>query len=219
MVGVSLDIKAAFDNAWWPALHERLRESRCPSNIHRLIQSYLQEREVTLSLADSQVTKPMTKGCVQGSVCGPTFWNLILDSLLETRLPDGCYMQAYADDVFLLVEGKDSHAVELAANSALSIIQEWGVGVKLTFSPAKTQGISFTPGSKNISLFIDSEAVPILPTMKLLGVMLDSQLNFTHHAKYIIAKVTKTFRRLCLFVRPDMGSQSCQCGNHLSTCH
>ena len=188
VIGVSLDIKAASDNAWWPALQERLRESGCARNIYRLIQSYLQGREVSLSLADSLVTKSITKGCVQGSLCGPTFWNLILDSLLQMRLPDGCYLQAYADDVFLLVCGKDSRCVETAANAALSIIQEWRVGVKLTFSPVKTQAVCFSPASKNINLIMDSKSLPIPPTMKLLGVVLDSQLNFTHHAKYIIAK-------------------------------
>jgi ribonuclease HI len=205
VIGVTFDIKAAFDNAWWPALHERLRKTGCPSNIHRLIQSYLKDREVTLKLADAQVTKSMTKGCVQGSVCGPTFWNLILDSLLEMELPAGCTLQAYADDVFLLVTGKDSGTVEKAANEAISLIEEWGASNKLTFSASKTQAINFTPGSKNISLTMDGAKLPIVPTIKLLGVILDSQLNFTHHAKHIIQKLTKTFRRLCLFVRPTWG--------------
>lgn len=49
---------------------------------------------------------------------------------------------------------------------------------------------------------MDPKILPFLPSMKWLGVILDSQPNFTHHAEYIIAEVTKTFRRLCLFVRP-----------------
>ena len=205
VIGVSLDIKAAFDNAWWPALLERLRASGCAKNIFRLIQSYLQERNVSLDFANARASKQMTKGCVQGSVCGPTFWNLILDELLGVELPDGCHIQAYADDVMLLVSAPTAAGVQAAANAALKTISEWGVGVKLNFSPAKTQAICFTPASKDITLLIHSQSIPKLPAIKLLGVMLDAQLNFIQHAKYIIQKVTKTFLRLCKFVRPTWG--------------
>ncbi|CAH2084118.1 unnamed protein product [Euphydryas editha] len=66
-IAVSLDIKAAFDNAWWPALFHRLRLIDCPSNICGLIRSYTTDRTVTLDHAGSRVSKTMTKGCIQGS--------------------------------------------------------------------------------------------------------------------------------------------------------
>ena len=106
VIAVSLDIKAAFDNAWWPSIFERLRRTQCPTNIFKLIQNYFVGRAVSLTYADAEYTKPMTKGCVQGSVCGPTFWNIILDELLEMPLPEGCHIQAFADDVLLLVSGR-----------------------------------------------------------------------------------------------------------------
>ena len=111
VIGVSLDIKAAFDNAWWPALHERLRRTHCSKNVHRLITTYLDGRTVSLDYADASASKSMSKGCVQGSVCGPTFWNLVLDELLCVQLPAGCHLQAYADDVMLLVDAKSKDEV------------------------------------------------------------------------------------------------------------
>ena len=42
----------------------------------------------------------MTIGCVQGSVCGPNFWNIVLDDIFEEILPNGCHLQAFADDIF-----------------------------------------------------------------------------------------------------------------------
>ena len=208
VIGVSLDIKAAFDNAWWPALMERLRKTGCPANVHRLITSYLQDRNVSLTFADIRVSKGMSKGCVQGSICGPTFWNLILDELLEVRMPSGCHIQAYADDVMLLVEGKSASEIQTTTCEALDIISDWGRQVKLSFSTAKTQAISFTPASKSISIFMDGHPVDIHPHIKLLGVILDSNLNFIEHSKYIIKKVSRTFKRLCMFVRPTWGVHS-----------
>ena len=205
VLGVSLDIKAAFDNAWWPALMSRLRITKCPLNIHKLIQSYLQDRNVTLEYADSKCSKTMTKGCIQGSVCGPTFWNLILDELLELELPSGCYIQAYADDVMLVVTGNSATLVEQSTIEALSVIKNWGDGVKLRFSPAKTQAIAFTPALKNVKLTMDSQSVQMNNHIKLLGIIIDSNLNFIQHARYVIKKVTKTFKKLCKFVRPTWG--------------
>lgn len=205
VVGVSLDIKSAFPTAWWPALMKRLRKSGCPSNIHRIICSYLQDREVSLHYGEACVTKSMTLGCIQGSVCGPTFWNIILDELLEVRLPENCHIQAYADDVFLLVTAKSTSEVLSSINAALDTISDWGRRVKLVFSPAKTQAVCFTPGSKHIDIHMDGHQVPLLPSLKLLGVILDSQLNFIPHAKYIISKASRTFKNLCKFVRPTWG--------------
>ena len=204
-IGVSLDIKAAFDNAWWPALLERLRKTGCPKNIFKLITSYIEERQVTLNYGDASSVKSMTKGCVQGSVCGPTFWNIILDELLETPLPEGCYIQAFADDVLLLVRAEDATSIEQKTNEALKIIQEWGVGVKLVFSPAKTQAIYFTPASQGVVIRMNNDIISFEPNIKLLGVIIDSNLNFIAHVKHIIAKASKIFKNLCKFVRPTWG--------------
>ena len=146
------------------------------------------------------VYNQMTKGCIQGSVCGPTFWNLILDELLEIELPSGCHIQAYVDDVILLVKGKDMKAVETAANTALTSIERWGSEVKLMFSPAKTQRINFTPGCKIAQLKMGRKPITIEPHIKLLGVIIDRNLNFMKYVKYIIQKVTEIFRNLCKFV-------------------
>ena len=205
VIAVSLDIKAAFDNAWWPALHAQLRQMNAPSNIHQLIRSYLSERQVTLPFAGAKSTKVMTKGCIQGSVCGPPFWNMILDDLLRTKLPEGCHMQAYADDVMLVVEAKDTEGLQSLTNSCLSTIECWGESMKLRFSPAKTQAISFTKAAKTSDISIGGLRVPLVDSIKILGVMIDSNLNFVAHSKYIIAKASKIFKRLCLFVRPTWG--------------
>ena len=205
VLGISLDIKAAFDNAWWPALMDRLRRTSCPRNLHLLIQSYLTDRRVQVDLLNASVSKSMTKGCVQGSVCGPTFWNLILDSLLETALPSGCHIQAYADDVMLLVTGGTPDEVQANANQALDLIHNWGSSVKLTFSPAKTVAIAFTQGLSKITVAMKDQLIPLQDHIKLLGVVIDKSLTFTKHVRHVIAKVTRTFKSLCKFIKPTWG--------------
>lgn len=101
LVSVSLDIEGAFDNAWWPSLKQQLIARKCPRNLYALVDSYLSERKIKVNYAGASSEKGTNKGCVQGSVGGPTFWNLFLDSLLHRLTSEGVYCQAFADDVVL----------------------------------------------------------------------------------------------------------------------
>lgn len=205
VLAVSLDIKAAFDNAWWPALFERLRRLGCPQNIFKLILSYVQDRKVILDHAGERVTKITSKGCIQGSACGPVFWNIILDELLDFPVPPGCHLQAYADDVLLVVSSKSIQDLQVSANKALADIVEWGKSVKLTFGPTKTQMISFTPKAKSARIIMDGAELEFSREIKLLGVIIDEKLLFRNHVYYVLGKASKIFTRLCLFSRATWG--------------
>ncbi|CAG5032590.1 unnamed protein product [Parnassius apollo] len=85
---------------------------------------YVRDWKVILDHAGRRVTKTMSKGCIQGSTCGPVLWNIILDELLDARLPAGCHIQAFADDVLLVVTAASVGELESAANLALHHIVE-----------------------------------------------------------------------------------------------
>ena len=44
---VSLDVKRAFDAAWWPGILKQLREVKCPKNLYNLSASYFSNRKAT----------------------------------------------------------------------------------------------------------------------------------------------------------------------------
>ena len=76
VVMASLDVKGAFDAAWWPAVLNGLREARCPQNLYRLKQDYFREKIAVISINSCKMEKKITKGFPQGSCCGPGFWNI-----------------------------------------------------------------------------------------------------------------------------------------------
>ncbi|CAK1548758.1 unnamed protein product [Leptosia nina] len=208
VIAVSLDIKAAFDNAWWPAVFARLRHYNCPSNIYNILLSYIQNRTVGIDFSDASITKPMSRGCVQGSVCGPTMWNLIMDELLDIDLPAGCHIQAYADDVLLITHSPSLPDLQHITNSALQIIHSWGSSVKLRFGPEKTTLTAFTNKASSVSVAMDNTQLEFVSSFKYLGLVIDNKLRFTLHALHVIEKAKKLFQKLLIFTRPTWGVHS-----------
>lgn len=205
VIVASLDIKSAFDNAWWPAIFHRLRTIDCPKNIYNILLSYITNRKVQINFADVSVNKITTRGCVQGSVCGPTLWNLILDDLLYSKLPDGCQLQAYADDVLLITHHKEISQLENITNNALDIVCQWGIGVKLEFGPQKTQLIGFSNKSNKCNIYVNCNKIVFSNQIKYLGVIIDNKLKFIKHSEYVIDKAKKLFYKLSTFIRPTWG--------------
>nr|XP_049701290.1 putative 115 kDa protein in type-1 retrotransposable element R1DM [Helicoverpa armigera] len=206
VIAVSLDIKAAFDNAWWPALFQRLANLGVPNNIYGLIKDYVRDRVVTLDHAGVRARKTLTKGCIQGSACGPVLWNMILDELLDMQLPAGCHMQAFADDVLLIVTADNNEELQSVSNTVLSEISNWGTKVKLNFGPAKTQVIAFTPKAKSVQLHMDGTDLAFVPEIKLLGIVIDEKLKFKRHLKYVLGKASRIYNKLCIYARPTWGT-------------
>lgn len=202
---VSLDIRGAFDNAWWPSIFCQLKRIKCPRNIYGILLSYTEEREVVVRLSDVESTRAMSRGCIQGSVCGPPMWNLIMDDLLSIPLPDETYLQAYADDVLLISAHKNIQSLEDNINRTINKILKWGNVNKLTFSPEKTQLIAFTNKAKNIQIQLNDKYLKHVNNIKYLGINIDSKLTFTNHVKYIIDKTKKLFNKLKIYVRPTWG--------------
>jgi len=54
---VSLDVKGAFDAAWWPSILNTLKEFNCPKNLYNLAKSYFSGRAPMLSTNSIQIEK------------------------------------------------------------------------------------------------------------------------------------------------------------------
>ena len=206
---VSLDIEGAFDSAWWPAIKTRLSEESCPVNLRKVIDSYLQDRMVTVRYAGAEYTKSTTKGCVQGSIGGPTLWNLLLDPLLHGLEHRQIYCQAFADDVVLVFDGGTGLEVSLQANAALAYVQEWGTTNKLKFAPHKTQAMVVTRKLKYDTprLTMGGIGVDFSREIKILGLVIDDKLTFNSHLSKLSVKVSNIFKQLSRAARTSWGLQ------------
>jgi hypothetical protein len=134
---IFVDIRGAFDNVWWPGLFDTLRAKQLPHEILAIIKSYLTDRSVSFTQGKVTATKNITKGCPQGSVLGPTLWNLLLDPLLDSVWPEGTKAVAYADDLTIIIAHDSRKTLKIRAQAALELVTNWATKNKLFLSTEK----------------------------------------------------------------------------------
>ena len=113
---ISLDVKGAFDAAWWPGIIASLRNLRCPGDLYTLCVSYFNESNAFITINNGIVQTKINKGCPQGSASGPGLWNIQYNALLNLEYTKNNKVMAYADDLKILVKGRTQEEVENYAN-------------------------------------------------------------------------------------------------------
>jgi len=94
-----------------------------------------------MSTNSVSIERRVTKGCPQGSYCGPGFWNLLYSSLLKMEFTRHSNAIAYADDVIILTKGESIVEAENYMNLDLRKISEWADNNELKFNEHKLKVI------------------------------------------------------------------------------
>jgi len=158
---VSLDIKDAFDAAWWPSILKTLKEFNCPKNLYNLAKSYLSERTAIFTTRSMQMEREVTKGCPQGYCCGPGFWNIQYNSLLNLEFGKRTKAIAYADDLLMAVKVETVREAENYANIEISKITKWAKDNKITFKEQNSKAMVVTRKkrreNKDLSIYLNNK--------------------------------------------------------------
>lgn len=192
---IFMDIKGAFDYAWWPGILHLLRRSGVPKNIYYLLKSFFQSRTAELTLGNVTERYELERGCPQGSVTGPFVWNLIMNDLLCNLSKFlNCYKIAFADDLLLIVQGKRFNDVCALSQDILNYALEWSRLFKLEFNPSKTKVMMIykkTRTVESIDLTLGNVPIEEVQQMRYLGIIVDNKLQWKQHITYVSNKVEK----------------------------
>jgi len=71
IVLVGLDVRGAFDTAWWPNILKSLQR-----NLYYITKSYISQRTAILSTNSIRTERETSRRCPQGSCCSPGLWNI-----------------------------------------------------------------------------------------------------------------------------------------------
>ena len=126
-------------------------------------------------------------GLLQGSVLSPllfVLWAAPLVSALKT-VP-GCSPYMYADDTATLCAGADIETARRRAQQAADALVKWARSSKMVASGGKTRVLVLSQWYRDaveLSIRVDGAKVTAGDTPNLLGVSLDSLVNFGPHCK------------------------------------
>ena len=191
------DIKGAFDNAWHPGILKKLKDKKCPIQLLRLVKSFLSDRTVSYG---KDVSRKLEKSCPQGSILSPFLWLININDLLEMDFGENCTIQAYADDVTVILTGKNILFLENLAEKIFQKFEVWAAENKLTFDQRKTEAVLFTNKHKVpvVNLFFGGEKINIQQKVRYLGIILDRKLLWTDHvSSRVTAAKQYSTRLLC----------------------
>ena len=136
------------------------------------------------------------RGSPQGGVLSPLIWNIIINTLLTTFKCKAVKVVGYADDIILLVSGKDPQTLVNLMQKAIKEVVTWGNKNGLTFNPEKTSAVIFTKKHDQRTvvwkkLTMSGKNLEYDKVMKYLSVTLSKNLSWSNHVSERIAKATK----------------------------
>ncbi|VDO14914.1 unnamed protein product, partial [Brugia timori] len=155
--------------------------------------------------------RALSRGCPQGSILGPTLWNVIHDAAIRHLEPLCNGLVCFADDTLLILGANSPPALATRCEGVLQAFSTVLAAHGLQLNVAKTEFLVF----RNIPLRVrrrrpQLEADPVLrmagtvltpsPAMRYLGVHLDPKLSFNHHLAKVKERCTRSLlllRRLC----------------------
>lgn len=205
-ISVFLDLAKAFDTVSVTILLDRLERIGVRGVAHQLFSSYLKNRTQVVKIG--QITSselPVTYGVPQGSVLGPTLFLVYINQLCETQLRNGKLI-AFADDTALLFHASNWCEAYQYAQEGLNKVSNWLSRNSLALNVSKTKYLTFSIDRRgqpsdhklishsNICYSKTHCSCPQLThsdTIKYLGVIVDSHLNFYAHLDLVTSRVRK----------------------------
>lgn len=179
-------------------------ENRGKRKHNRAGDRLLQER-VRLTSTEEMIEIQMEKGCPQGSVLGPLFWTIYINSLIST-LNERMKTKAigYADDLIIIVEGNSRSALENEGQAATLILENWCSSHKMELSAQKSKGITFGNKLKRPPIIkINGKNIKFQIEVDYLGVKLDEKLNFIPHIKHVCTKGNNAAQKILRLAKKE----------------
>lgn len=106
VIGMSVDIRNEFGSIRANIVERNFKNANLLENIRIIIRDLLQNKTITYQTSKKNISVMLRQGASQRSLLSPFLWNLVTSELLRHKLPFWENIQAFADDLTILIERK-----------------------------------------------------------------------------------------------------------------
>ena len=197
-LGVFIDLSKAFDTIDHSILLKKLEMYGANTTNLAWFASYLNGRKPCIKITESADTlkKDIKCGVRQGSILGPLLFLLYVNDLPNSS--NVLVLIMFADDTNFFFEHSNINTFFKTVNEELIKINEWFSANKLSLNVGKTKFSLFHKSGKKCNIpshlptsKINNHDIERVNTMKFLGVLLDDNLSWKEHIKYLEIKIAK----------------------------
>lgn len=208
VTAIFIDVKNAFNTAGWSLILRKARWLNISPGLRNILSSYFSERRV--SLGPTGTENGVYAGVPQGSVLGPTLWNLLYDDVMRScdHIGGGVELICYADDLTAIIKAKTVSETIDMGNRALAAIKNWMNVNELQMAPEKTAAVVFSWSYKHraeVKFEIDGIEINPSKSVKYLGVIMDFRLSFTRHVDELGRKAEMMIQTLNILLANTSG--------------
>ncbi|CAK1597518.1 unnamed protein product [Parnassius mnemosyne] len=162
LVGVFIDVCAAYDNVVLPLLRQKMHQLNIPERITNFVSNLLSHRRILVRSEGRFLPARFTwKGLPQGSVLSPLLYSLYTHDLDRSVNYLGNVLQ-YADDIALFVTDASTAKATSRLSQAVNYLNNWLFEHGLSISPLKCSTVVFSRRRQipEVSIYIENTLIP-----------------------------------------------------------
>ena len=192
-----MDLSKAFDCLPHNLLMLKLEAYGLSENSLKLLKSYLENRRQRIKIGNNYSEwDTLIKGIPQGSILGPVLFNVFINDIFHCVQNSTIYN--YADDNTLSYSDTNINTVvKTLENDSINLI-DWFCKHLMKANPDKFQAIAIGPKTNqhNLSFDLKGNKITCEENVKLLGITVDSHLNFENIYWKFVRKHRKIFKQI-----------------------
>eukprot|EP00794_Sanderia_malayensis_P001852 gene1852-2086_t len=193
-----IDFKKAFDSISHETIALKLQACGVSSHLHKLIMSYLGNREQYVEINRKRSERHEVKyGVPQGSLLGPRLFNIQVFDLPE--VPSEGELEMFANNTEHYVIGNSADEISVSIEEVLQGINEWCKQNCLTIHPDKTE-VMMISRKKIVGplrpIKLQNHIVKYVAESKCLGMTVDNRLSWKNHIKKASVNLGKKVKQL-----------------------